>query len=127
MTYIQQMPIKISLLISLTLACLSTATLLLTPEARAEQTPLWLDVRSLEEYQAGHVEGATLIPHSNINADSAAVLGSKDRMVYVYCRSGGRAGIAKQTLQELGFTRVTNLGGLAEARAHYQQHALDKQ
>ncbi len=39
----------------------------------------------------------------------------KDAEIYVYCRSGRRSGIAKAALDEAGFTRVVNAGGLEDA------------
>ena len=95
----------------------------------AQPEPLWLDVRTVDEYNAEHLEGSMLLPHTNINRVSAMALGSKDDPIYVYCRSGRRSAVALQALQELGFTKVTNVGGLAEAkRLHsaYQQHTVAK-
>jgi hypothetical protein len=40
----------------------------------------------------------------------------KDAEIKVYCRSGKRAGIALATLQELGYTNATNVGGISDAR-----------
>ena len=103
---------------------LGCAVLSLSAHAKAEQEPLWLDVRSVDEYKAEHIEGSTLLPHNNINRVSAMALGGKDDPIYVYCRSGRRAGVALQALQELGFTNVTNLGGFMEAkRLHSAEQA----
>lgn len=77
-----------------------------------------LDVRSQSEFAEGHVEGATLIPHDSVEAriDEVVALagGDRSRPVVVYCQSGGRAGKAKQTLLDQGFTRVTNMGGYSD-------------
>lgn len=98
--------------------------LLLGPcfSALAEQTlePLWLDVRTIEEFQADHVAGALVLPHTHINADSTAIFNDKDQTIYVYCRSGKRAGAAKKALEELGFSNVINAGGLDAAKALHQ-------
>lgn len=80
--------------------------------ARLETTktapPQVLDVRSAEEYAAGHVPGATLIPHDRLPAR----IGELDRMrpVVVYCRSGRRSGLAEQVLRDAGF-EVSQLEG----------------
>ena len=40
----------------------------------------------------------------------------RDTPIYLYCGSGGRAEMAKQRLELLGYTNVTNAGGLDEVR-----------
>jgi phage shock protein E len=77
----------------------------------------WIDVRSAEEYQSGHVNAAVNIPYTEIGARIGEVTEDKDAAIYVYCRSGRRSGIARETLMEAGYTHVINLGGLEEAQA----------
>ena len=77
---------------------------------------LWIDVRSAGEYDAGHVPMAVNIPYTEIAGRIDEVTENKDALVYVYCRSGRRSGIAKSTLEEAGFTQVINLGGLQDAQ-----------
>lgn len=84
--------------------------------AQADPSAVWLDVRSVDEYNADHIEGSILLPHTNINRVSAAVLGEKDQPIYVYCRSGRRSAIAEKSLKALGFSNVTNIGGLVDAK-----------
>ena len=83
-----------------------------------EEGALLLDVRSAGEYEAGHLEGAVLIPHDALTERLAEVLekqgGDKDKPIVLYCGSGRRAGIAKEELKRAGFTRVTNLGGMSD-------------
>ena len=51
-----------------------------------------LDVREAEEFAAGHIKGAVLLSVGSITEESAAeVIGEKDTMVLVYCRSGNRS------------------------------------
>ena len=86
--------------------------------AAAESGALFLDVRRPGEYAGGHVRGA-------LNADVLAdgfrerVDGlDRDQTVYVYCASGVRSGRAAKVLDELGFERVVNAGGVGDlARA----------
>ncbi|HEU0223931.1 MAG TPA: rhodanese-like domain-containing protein [Steroidobacteraceae bacterium] len=79
--------------------------------AWGDQSLLVLDVRTPEEYAAGHVPGARNIPHTQI-AERLAELGdARDRDVVVYCRSGSRSAIALATLREAGFTRLLHLEG----------------
>jgi phage shock protein E len=78
---------------------------------------LWIDVRSAEEYNTEHVTAAANIPYTEISGRIGEVTGDKDALIYVYCRSGRRSGIAQNTLAEAGFTNVINLGGLDDAQS----------
>ena len=75
---------------------------------------LILDVRSAEEFAEGHVPGALNVPHSRITSH-LATLGSIQQPVLVYCRSGRRAGIALETLTDLGFKQLYHLDGDMQA------------
>lgn len=75
----------------------------------------WIDVRTAEEFAGGHVEGALNVPYDEIGDRIGAVELQKDDTIYLYCGSGRRAGIAKETLETMGYTGVTNVGGLEEA------------
>lgn len=78
---------------------------------------IWIDVRSAGEYQSGHVSQAVNIPHTEIAMRIEEVTRDKDAEILVYCRSGRRSGIARETLLNLGYTNVVNLGGLEDAQA----------
>ena len=75
----------------------------------------WIDVRTAEEFNAGHVEQAVNIPYEEITARISEVTTDKDAVIYLYCRSGRRSGIAKEALDGSGFTNVVNVGGFEEA------------
>jgi rhodanese-related sulfurtransferase len=77
--------------------------------ASGDAAPLVLDVRSPEEYVAGHVPGAVNIPHDQVAARLAEV--PKDKDVVLYCRSGRRAGMAGEVLAANGYTRLQHLEG----------------
>jgi len=77
-------------------------------EAGAD-APFVLDVRTAEEFVAGHVPGAVNIPHDQLAARLAEV--PKDKDVVLYCRSGKRAGIAGQVLADNGYARLQHLEG----------------
>ncbi|MHB8908164.1 MAG: rhodanese-like domain-containing protein [Syntrophales bacterium] len=79
------------------------------------EKPLIIDVRTEAEWNSGHVEGAILIPYDVIGGKIAAVAKDKSKRVYVYCRTGRRSGIAKETLQKLGYKDVVNLGSFDDA------------
>lgn len=72
---------------------------------------LVLDVRTPEEFAAGHVPGAINIPHTEIETGLARVRRAGDIDVVVYCRSGRRAGIAETVLQANGLRRLLHLQG----------------
>lgn len=76
------------------------------------QQAILLDVRTADEYANGHVAQAILVPHDSIAEKIASISPKKDQKIYVYCRSGRRSGIATQTLKSMGYTHVTDLGGL---------------
>lgn len=78
---------------------------------------LWIDVRSVDEYNAGHVSQAVNIPHTEIIGRIGEVTEDEDALVYVYCRSGRRSGLAKDWLEQAGYTNVVNLGGYSDAQA----------
>ena len=73
-----------------------------------------LDVREQEEFDAGHIPSAILLPHGNIVAEAEQVLPDKNQRILVYCRSGRRSKIAAQALAELGYTDVLEFGGILD-------------
>ncbi len=78
---------------------------------------VWIDVRSVEEYQEDHMDNTENIPHTEIATRIADLGLSKDAPIKLFCRSGVRAGQALTALQGLGYTNVENVGGIADARA----------
>jgi phage shock protein E len=77
----------------------------------APDAPLVLDVRSPEEYAAGHVPGAINVPHRDVEAWLARTPPDPAREIVVYCRSGVRAALALDTLSRLGRTHARHLTG----------------
>ena len=75
-----------------------------------------LDVRQADEFNAGHIDGAVLVPHDMIAENVGAVVPNKDTPVYVYCRSGRRSALAVEAMKQLGYTNLTDLGGMDEAK-----------
>lgn len=71
-----------------------------------------LDVRTEEEFNSGHIEGAILIPHYDIAERAQAELPDKDMTILVYCRSGNRSKQASEVLASLGYTNVKEFGGI---------------
>lgn len=74
-----------------------------------------LDVREQDEYDAGHIPGAVLLPVGTINEETAAsAIPEKDTVVLVYCRSGNRSKTASQALADLGYTQIYEFGGIKD-------------
>lgn len=70
-----------------------------------------LDVRTPEEFAAGHVPGAKNIPHDQLGNRLAELAGAKNKDIVVYCRSGRRSELAVNTLSAQGFERLLHLDG----------------
>ena len=70
-----------------------------------------IDVRTPEEFAAGHVDGAVNINLQSGTFESDIAQLDPNAAYAVYCRSGNRSGQATTIMGEAGFTDVTNLGG----------------
>lgn len=84
-------------------------------ETAGNDAATWIDVRTAEEFGQGHVEGAINIPYEQSDAGVAELGLKKDAVIYLYCRSGKRAGIALDSLEASGYSGVVNVGGLEQA------------
>lgn len=94
------------------LQCALVALLIFSRFSDAEDSmTYWIDVRTAEEYNAGHIEGAALIPYEVIADNIAKITTDKAADIRVYCRSGRRSEVAKDTLKAMGYTNVINEGG----------------
>jgi rhodanese-related sulfurtransferase len=67
-----------------------------------------IDVRTKEEFQMAHYKDALNIPYDEIEKHVKKLEAYKDKPIILYCRSGRRASIAKQTLEKYGFKNVLN-------------------
>ncbi len=81
----------------------------------SKQDIILIDVRTHDEYVAGHIPGAILFPVADINSESAAKIIGPDvtRMVIAYCASGNRSRTAASLLLGLGYMNVWNMGSLS--------------
>ena len=69
-----------------------------------------LDVRTTREWSSdGYIEGAKLIPHSDIESRQDELPSDKDDLIMLYCRSGNRSQDAAQTLIDLGYSNIIEL------------------
>ena len=73
-----------------------------------------LDVRTQEEYDEAHIDGAILIPDYEIVAKAESILKDKNQLILVYCRSGRRSKAASSVLAALGYTNVKEFGGIID-------------
>lgn len=70
-----------------------------------------VDVRGLDEWQAGHIDGAIHIPLHVVPLKIKEMIPDKSTSIVVNCASGGRSMMACSLLVDMGYTDVTNLDG----------------
>lgn len=78
-------------------------------KANGEQMVL-LDVREPNEWNLGHVPGATHIPRGMLESKVEQQV-PRDAEVVIYCASGNRSALAADTLQQMGYSNVSSLAG----------------
>ena len=78
-------------------------------ELAQPKTPIVLDVRTLGEYEAGHLTGAVHIPVDDLRFEADRL--PKNRRILVHCKSGFRAHLAVRILKQKGFADVANITG----------------
>lgn len=71
-----------------------------------------VDVRSQEEYDAGHIPGAVLIPNETIGTKRPELLPDLDQIILLYCGEGNRSKEAARKLLEMGYKNVFDFGGI---------------
>ena len=71
-----------------------------------------LDVRTIAEYESGHIPGAVCVPNETIGTAEIPELPDKDQLILVYCRSGNRSKQASAKLAALGYTNIVEFGGI---------------
>jgi rhodanese-related sulfurtransferase len=69
-----------------------------------------VDVRQPEEWNAGHIAGATLIPLGELAGRAGEI--PSDGPVVVVCRSGNRSGMATEALRAAGYDAYNLEGGM---------------
>ena len=85
-------------------------------EISMENNAVLLDVRTPEEHKSGYLDGAVLLPLAELESKIFSKVSGKNTPIYIYCRSGRRAGTAVEKLKAMGYTDLHNLGGLEDAR-----------
>ena len=80
-----------------------------------DNNPRLIDVRTAEEYNEGHLDGAENIPYDVIVNPGVTEIDSilKDTPIVVYCKSGNRSGQAYNSLKMAGYKNVYDLGAMS--------------
>ena len=81
-------------------------------EYRNTEGAVLLDVRTPEEFREGRIPESRNIPLQVLNRVNNQIP-AKDTPIFIYCYSGSRSGQAVSMLRRMGYTSVTNLGGIA--------------
>ena len=82
-----------------------------------------IDVRTLEEFESGHIEDSSNIEWQEISSITDNI--NKDQKIYLYCRSGRRSQNATDILVDLGYKDVTNLGGIKDAAIFLERNITE--
>jgi rhodanese-related sulfurtransferase len=91
------------------------------PENQAEkyigEADLLIDVREADEFANGHLAGAMNIPRGllEFKMSGTETLMARDLNIVLYCKTSGRAALAAQTLQAMGYKSVTSIAGGIDA------------
>jgi rhodanese-related sulfurtransferase len=80
-----------------------------------------IDVREPNEYEVAHIPGAINVPRGLLEFSIWTVVPNKEKKIFVYCKTGGRAALSTKTLNELGYINAVAVatGGAAWGKAGY--------
>jgi rhodanese-related sulfurtransferase len=81
----------------------------------AGKSLILLDVRGLEEYEAGHLPKAMHISRGLLEFKIGAMIPDRGANIVLYCRTGARSALATAVLQEMGYANVKNMNGAFKA------------
>lgn len=85
------------------------------PEAKEllqrDQSICLVDVRTAQEYHEGHIPGSVNVPLDRLGGISSFAP-ELDKKLFVYCLSGGRSARACAQLASMGYTDISDLGGI---------------
>jgi rhodanese-related sulfurtransferase len=105
--------IAVAALLSMT-ACASPAP---APSITVTSSSVIIDVRTAEEYVGGHLQNAINIDVQSPDFDTLIAVLPIDGHYIIYCASGNRSAAAVTRMAELGFTTLTDAGGVTDASA----------
>jgi phage shock protein E len=111
-----------SLLVAAALACAAVAhadeatpriqqEALLKRMEHKDAAMIILDVRTPEEFAAGHISGAINIPYTHLPARLSELPDAGDKDIVLYCATGVRSERAAERMREHGYTRLLHLDG----------------
>ena len=80
-----------------------------------------LDVRTIAEYNEGHIPNAICIPNETIGSNTISELPDKEQLILVYCRSGNRSKQAAEKLKKLGYTNLIEFGGIIDWKGEIER------
>jgi len=90
------------------------ASSILMASASAWAAEHWIDVRTPDQYQETHVQGAVNIPLKQLAQRIGEVTQDKNDTLYLYCNTGNQSGKAETLLQNMGYKNAVNEGGLKD-------------
>jgi molybdopterin/thiamine biosynthesis adenylyltransferase/rhodanese-related sulfurtransferase len=70
-----------------------------------------LDVRETSEWDEGFIPGAIHVPRGFLESRIESAIPDRDQPVIVYCAGGSRSALAVRTLEQMGYSNVTNMSG----------------
>lgn len=82
-------------------------------ESAIREADLLLDVREVEEYAAGHLNGATHISRGMLEFKLSGMpaLQPRDLKIVLYCKTSGRAALSALALHDMGYLNVQSIAG----------------
>ena len=84
-----------------------------------DNNPVLIDVRTAEEYNEGHLDGAINIPYDVIVNPGVTIMDSiipDETPIVVYCKSGNRSGQAYNSLKMAGYKNVYDMGAMSNCK-----------
>jgi rhodanese-related sulfurtransferase len=70
-----------------------------------------VDVRDKDEWDEGHIPGATHMSRGTIELEVEERISDPDTMIICHCGGGGRSALAAETLQKMGYKNVRSMAG----------------
>lgn len=84
-----------------------------------EKQVIFLDVRTIGEYERGHIKNSINLPVDDLEAKIVEIIPEKNKMIYAYCLSGARSNVAVNILSQLGYSNAFSMAnGLLKWRAN---------
>ena len=77
----------------------------------ADERPLVVDVREMDEWTEGRIPGAIHVPRGNLESRIEQAAPDHSQQILVYCAVGARSAFAAKSLEELGYENVASIAG----------------